>query len=226
MKSLEGVGKLFILVAAIAVVLWLLLDSRCNRPTPISEKPLKDAIVRALDSAEQDWKRKEDSLKQIVNTTARRADSLKALKSQADNQVRISADRSAALAAEVKRLRQEGNNDQALEKCDSLASVVAALHLSLSYQRSVTDSLVQAKDQLIALGEQRVEEAIEFNGRMRRSLDSVSILYDDLDKRYVKTVRKANKKYTLAISAGYGVGTRAEPQPFVGITFGRTLIRF
>jgi hypothetical protein len=227
MRILDGVGKLFILVAAIVIVVWLLLDDNyCNRPTPISGKPLKDAIIKALDSAEQGWKRREDSLKQVTQLINRKVDSFQILKSQADSRLKITSDRSAGLAAEVKRLRAAGQDDDALKQCDSLAEAVTGLRFDLVQQRWITDSLLQAKNNIIAITEDRVGEAIEFNRRMRGSLDSVSTLYDDLDRRYIKAARKAIKKYTLSLSLGYGIGTKAEPQPFVGVTIGRTLIRF
>jgi len=227
MKRLEGIGKLFILATAIIIVLWLLLDdTRCNRTSSLSEKPMKDAIIKALDSAQQRWKETEDSLKQTTYLIVKKADSLKVLKYQVDNRLKVYIDRSAELAAEVIRARLAGNNIEALDKCDSLSDIVTRLKFSLAYQKRVTDSLLQAKDQLVQVGENRLATALSFNSKMRKSLDSISILYDDLDRQYVKVAKKISKKYALSLSVGYGVGTKAEPQPFVGITFGRTLIRF
>lgn len=90
MKWLDSIGKLFILAAAIVVILWLLLDKiQCNRINGISEKVHKDAIVRALDSAHADWQTKEDSLIATSERVEDKVDSLKEAKRKIDGKLRV-----------------------------------------------------------------------------------------------------------------------------------------
>lgn len=227
MKWPSGIGKSIMLAAAVIIIIWLLLDKiHCNKASPISEKVQKDAIVRAVDSAQVHWQRREDSLKQATYFINRKIDSLWIVKARSDSRLQVYIDKSAELAAEVIRARIAGNNSEALEKCDSLADLNTGLRLSFGYQRWITDSLLQVNKELQSMTDSRLQAALDFNHQMRQGMDSVSTLYDNLYKRYERSARKLSKHYTLSLSIGYGVGTRAEPQPFVGITFGRTLIRF
>jgi competence protein ComGC len=229
MKALNSVGKLFIVALAVVIVLWLLLrDIQCNSPSVGKEG--KDRVVKALDSAEKIWLLKEDSLKRLASAGSIKLDSLRRQKTEADKDLKVYIDRSSALAREIIRMRRGGgpveDNSVMIEKCDSLANAVEGLNYKIGYYKWVVDSMTNQQDVLVNIERARVEEAIEFNRIMRQGFDSVSNLYDHLDGLYKKAKKKLDKKYTLSLSVGYGVGTRAEPQPFVGVTFGRTLIRF
>lgn len=226
---LNNVGKLSIIALAGVIIIWLLLDKvQCNSPSPLGEE--KQAVVRALDSAEQVWFAKEDSLKLLAATESQRLDSLRRQKTTADKDLKVYMDRSSFLAKEIIRMRRQEipmeDNSVMVEKCDSLANAVEGLNYRISYYKWVVDSMGNQQDVLVNIERDRVEEAIEFNRLMKHSFDSVSMMYDHLNGLYKKAVKKLDKKYTLSLSVGYGVGTRAEPQPFVGVTFGRTLIRF
>ena len=227
MRQRDDVSKLFIVTAAIILVVVLLMrDYYCNGHPPISEKSIKDAVIKALDSAQKRWQHKEDSLSYLATRIQREADSLQWLKIQADSHLQVSANRASQLAAEVQRLRSQGRDSAALENCDTLALVVVDLERRLAEQWQVTDSLLQTKDRQIAIADERLEGALAINQKMRQAVDSVSMLYNDLDKRYMKVARKADKKYTLSLSVGYGAGIQGGLQPIVGITISRTLIRF
>lgn len=228
MKILNNVGKLFIVALAAVIIIWLLLNKlQCNSPASLGGE--KEAVIKALDSAERVWFAKEDSLKTLAAAGSQKLDSLRRQKTTADKDLKIYMNRSSFLAREIIRIRKEGpteDNSVMVEKCDSLAHAVEGLNYRIGHYRWIVDSMTNQQDVLVNIERERVDEAIEFNRQMRQSIDSVSLLYDHLNGLHKKAVKKLDKKYTLSLSVGYGVGTRAEPQPFVGVTFGRTLIRF
>lgn len=225
MRWLDSIGKIFILAAAAVIILWLLLD-KCNPTSGISDKVRKDAIARALDSAGKKWQLREDSLKFQAHGIEERVDSLREAKTISDQKVKIYSDRAAALSTEIIRARTNRDTTILMEKCDSLAHVVQRLNFSLVHHKWIIDSLIITQDNLVSANEKRAEESAKFIRAMDDSITAISAMFDDLDSRHTKALKKLGRKYTVSLSAGYGIAPSTSFQPFVGITFGRTLIRF
>lgn len=227
MKWLDNIGKLFILVAAIVITLWLLLDNfQCNKINGISEKQHKDAVIRALDSAHAGWKSREDSLIAFSEKAKDKVDSLKKAKRKTDSKLRVYMDKAAELAAEVIRARLAGDTTIFMDKCDSLAGIVHGLNFSIAGYRWTIDSLVTAQDDLAKTNKTRAEESAKLIKQLRDSTQVLSLLYDDVHSEYRRELKKSGKKYSISASAGYGIAPQTNFLPFVGITFSRTLIRF
>jgi hypothetical protein len=227
MKWLDSIGKLFILAAAAVIILWLLLDRvHCNGTKGISEKQHKDAIMKALDSAHQEWQSTEDSLITSSEKIEDKVDSLKEAKRKSDSKLRVYMDKTAELAAEVIRARIAGDTTIFMDKCDSLAHLVEGLNFSIAGYTWTIDSLTAAQDELVKTNKTRAEESAKLIKRLRDSALTLSLLFDDVHSKYQRALKKASKKYSISASAGYGIAPQTNFMPFVGITFSRTLIRF
>lgn len=223
-----------ILIIIGVIILASLLFSQiksCNKRKELEDinKPYVDANKALRDSLNASLKRI-DSIEKAREAFQKSTDSLTAIKNHIEQDLFASKNRAEKLAAENFRLKNNKDTAGQLANCDTLAAETQRLAIELTEYKTQYDNVVSFKDSIINNQATENQEVT----RTRDKLDSVyKRLYtynQSLYSQLQKTTKKANKTVTLSISAGYGVGiplnpVAIKPQPIVGLTLSKTLIR-
>lgn len=229
---MSTIKTILIILGIIILVSFLTAKIKgCNDRKDLAEanKPYVEANQRLYDSLEAS-KKTVDSLNKVKEAFQKSADSTLAIKNHIEKDLFASKNRAEYLAAENTRLKNRKDTSGQLANCDELAAETQKLAIELTQYKTHYDNAISLKDSIIDTQAKENQEVT----RSRDKLDSVyKRLYTYNQATYSqlqKQTKKANKTVSLSISAGYGVGiplnpVAIKPQPIVGITLSKTLIR-
>lgn len=214
----------FITLAILVLAIWLLLD-KCT-PTHKDVVPVSVNIKHVMDSLEKAFSEKHKS--DVASTTRliRERDSLQIQLNNVSKALNQSSRTAVRLATEIELAKKEKDTGSYVSNCDSLSSEVVNQAGVIQQQEWYLAEVTKFNDSILTEKDRQYKELESLHKVTLNSFDFVSEQNLLLGKKVNQLQRKDGRKYSLAISAGYGVGIIGGPQPFVGITISRPIFKF
>lgn len=214
----------FVTLALLVLAIWLLLD-KCT-PTHKDVVPVSINLKRVTDSMEKAFAEKHKA--DVASTTRliRERDSLQIQLKNVSKALNQSSRTAVRLATEIELAKKEKDTSSYVSNCDSLSSEVVNQAVVIQQQEWYLAEVVKYNDSIIAEKDRQYNYLQSIHKVTLNSFDFVSEQNLLLAKKVNTLQKKDGRKYSLAISAGYGVGLIGGPQPFVGITISRPIFKF
>jgi hypothetical protein len=142
------------------------------------------------------------------------------------NLLTASQRKSAGLSATVKSSKANNDTSNYIHACDSLAEENANLNYLINEYVVYSDTVSRANDSLLKVTQARTGEVEKLNKLLFWQGAAADDKYNKLYRNYEKVSKKAGRKWTVGLGAGYGIGLEGKLQPVIGITLSRTLLKF
>lgn len=214
----------FVTLALLVLAIWLLLD-KCT-PTRKDVVPVSVNIKHVMDSLEKDFAARHEA--DVVSTTRliRERDSLQIQLNTISKALNKSSKTAVRLATEIELAKKEKDTSSYVSNCDSLSNEVVNQAGVIQQMEWYLAEVVKYNDSILSEKDKQYNDLQSLHSTTLNSFDFVSEQNLLLAKKVNQLQKKDGRKYSLAISAGYGVGLIGGPQPFVGITISRPIFKF
>ena len=127
---------------------------------------------------------------------------------------------------EIELAKKEKDTSSYVSNCDSLSNEVVNQAGVIQQMEWYLGEVVKYNDSILTEKDKQYNDLQTLHSTTLNSFDFVSEQNLLLGKKVNQLQRKEGRKYSLAISAGYGIGLIGGPQPFVGITISRPIFKF
>lgn len=217
---------LYIAVIAIMATLLITRKWQCAPAYHGDDKLFLQEQARIRDSAARANEHQQHIYRQDSTRWQKEKDTFRVKLAATYSLLTVSQRKSAGLSATVKISKVNNDTANYIHACDSLADENANLNYLINEYIVYSDTVSRANDSLLKVTQVRKTEVERLNNLLLTQAAKSDTLYQKLHDDYLKVGKKAGRKWTIGVGAGYGVGLDGKLQPVIGITLGRKLLTF
>lgn len=213
-----------LVAATLLVICIMLLADKCTQDPPVPSYGATEK--RIADSLDKVYKTDRKADIKELNRLQRRSDSLQILLSNTNKALSLSSRTSVRLATELELARRNKDTVEYQSNCDSLAEEVVRQEAIISHQEDLLTQSFDYQDSIVTNMQKQIDAGDKAYNSLKKSFDFMAEQNKFLGMKVNNLQKKNDRKYSVAVSFGYGQGITGRPQPFAGITLSRSLFKF
>lgn len=214
----------FVMTIFILLLLWLLLDKiSCNKS---AVQPVAPTEIKKVQADQQIGKKFRDSVSLVLAKKDRQLDSLRSQANQYKRQLTATIAKASKLASDQDIAKANKDTAGYVSASDSLGNIIAVIRED-SEMKDRKIELLEALYESKIVDLQSVIKSQDSTGKLLlTSFNTVSRENIRLAINLNKSIKRNNRKFSLGVGAGYGIGANGIVQPVIGIVISRRLFNF